>query len=1145
VARLIPTRHRCVYRGIQKVASQMRWFVVIIGLLPWSFAVGSIRQVDHSASDNHAMCAVFGDRFVSENIKAVREFSARLSDENRFEFLCTWVLPGETHAGFRLAGEFTPANPPPMFHDDHPSTTNVLQDAAASQLSRVLVGGNLVAPSLDLVDVAAALGRLDELRSRIERIRLTDLDNHQKRARTALLVLVHVEAGDASAATIQFDQLVELFDACRNHDVEERWPETLALERGIHFPPIGELVSEMLDQMKAMHDFDTRQFRYSGSASWDRHFHFLLGERQRQKSGQSSNQVLRQPSLKNWSPASRTTARSRGGGFQHARWQANVGQVSKRSGHDDDYLFYRIPLRGDYEVECDLKPYVWQNMQLMVCGTRLPLGGDRLSFQTAGFRGPQARVELKKPIPAGDEWARCRVVVREGTSTTYLNGLKIHAEQLTDHADPWLAICCSARDHGTVRHLRITGNPTVPDQILLTEHSELRGWAAYFNESVGRDGHWQHFQDSTDGRGVIGLQDHSIAGAMKESLLRYKRPMLEDGTIEYEFYYQPGSVIVHPALDRLAFMIEPGGIRLHWVTDGKHESHDLEPGNRFIEPEHRRGPEQIPLRAQEWNKIRLTLHGDTMQLQLNDQVIYERPLEPTNQRTIGFFHYADRSEARVRSVVWSGDWPKQLPSENEQELGVGPVAAIDASLAGLADVFEHDFASDGLPLDQFTIHSTDQDPKVEARPNGLHIQQSGMKTGYRDTWLMPQMKISGNFEITAAFEDLRVTSIRSGMIGIALSIVMEDKSTTHGRIFRGTICNATVPPHRAVQSEILQVREGEFSANHSDAITEEASSGRLRITRLGGMLHCLLAEGDSSQFRLIQSEKVSDADLRADGVRLMAQASANSADVGSLDVIWKHLTIRAEKIVGLPVRSPQELLAKLDEHRETLGARFHHDFTKYEADATRFSRWGAVTPWTPNPNGLRIVSRGATTWSSSGLTLRRRVRGDFDVTMSFTAPLVEKPVTGELASIYLHVSFPGNPRTNTDAIFCLDENEIRSVLADLDVRENGERRYQRLKTQPVQSAARLRLVRHDSKLIFMFAENESARFQILAQTDVTTDDIPASSIRLFAHGGGDGRTTVLSVKSLELRADVILDRIAKARADRGPASNNAPRKTVP
>ncbi len=97
------------------------------------------------------------------------------------------------------------------------------------------------------------------------------------------------------------------------------------------------------------------------------------------------------------------------------------------------------------------------------------------------------------------------------------------------------------------------------------------------------------------------------------------------------------------------------------MTDAQHDRTGLTPENVTIEPDRRRGPEKPPLQPGDWNKIKLALAGDVVTLTLNDVVVYERPIEPTNRRDFGLFRYADETEARVRNVTYRGQWPKALP----------------------------------------------------------------------------------------------------------------------------------------------------------------------------------------------------------------------------------------------------------------------------------------------------------------------------------------------------------------------------------------------------------------------------------------------------------------------------------------------------
>jgi hypothetical protein len=146
-----------------------------------------------------------------------------------------------------------------------------------------------------------------------------------------------------------------------------------------------------------------------------------------------------------------------------------------------------------------------------------------------------------------------------------------------------------------------------------------------------------------------------------ESAVQYQRPFLEDGAVEYDFYFEPDKANVYPALDRLAFLVEPDGVKLHWLTDGYMDKSGRTIDNAVDEPTCRRGPSQPPLKPKDWNHVRLAVVGDTVKLSLNGTQIYERPIEATNQRFFGLFHWTDRTEARVRGLTLTGNWPKQLP----------------------------------------------------------------------------------------------------------------------------------------------------------------------------------------------------------------------------------------------------------------------------------------------------------------------------------------------------------------------------------------------------------------------------------------------------------------------------------------------------
>src|SRR5690606_16413804 len=123
------------------------------------------------------------------------------------------------------------------------------------------------------------------------------------------------------------------------------------------------------------------------------------------------------------------------------------------------------------------------------------------------------------------------------------------------------------------------GDPIIPREVRLSEGSELRGWQAGFlgesqppfandipDPAATAAGH-DAFDWSLENGVLRAGRRNPQPGVSAQSLLCYQRPLLDGESISYEYHYEPGQLEVHPALGRLAFLIEPGGVRIRWITD--------------------------------------------------------------------------------------------------------------------------------------------------------------------------------------------------------------------------------------------------------------------------------------------------------------------------------------------------------------------------------------------------------------------------------------------------------------------------------------------------------------------------------------------------------------------------------------------------
>jgi tetratricopeptide (TPR) repeat protein len=631
-----------------RTAAQVR-NVVLTG--DWPKQLGEKEMADSflpagPVPDGAARRALIGDPFFLKSASQVLRKARELAPEQAYALLREWVLPNENHALFQMAGEFTPADPAPgLAHKPLPAGR------------RVLTGGELEAPALELVSLAKKLGKLDELVQRVQKAKAPE----QARGRLAMLTLLRAAGerdDEARAALSELTQLITRLPA--NEPIWQRWPELVAATGTMNRRALRRSAQALLDvQVQKLEQSMAQNVPLPDRDPWVRHVRqtrsaaLVLGLPDELRVPFGTD-----PGLRYWDPVSHNRAHPRGIRAARTHWSVEEGVVKHYPGRTQDYLYLRMPLQGDFEATCDLTSFGWREAHVGYGGLRFDLLHTLKKYNLFAF-GRQIRSgDIEPPLPNPGSWYKYRLVVRGDTYTVYVNDRKMCEEPLPDDADPWFVLHADYQITAGFRNLKITGQPRVPESLSLSALPELTGWLSYY------DSQWQKHGDTivSQGNPPQPRSDRPPPPrTWQESALHYHRPLLEDGEIEYDFFYEPGKVHGHPALDRLVFLLDPEGVRIHWLTDGFNDQTGLSPDNTTTEAKNRRGPTPLPLKAKAWNHLKLALAGDTVTLHLNGVAIYQRDLESTNQRTFGLFHYADESTLRVRNVTYRGQWPRNLP----------------------------------------------------------------------------------------------------------------------------------------------------------------------------------------------------------------------------------------------------------------------------------------------------------------------------------------------------------------------------------------------------------------------------------------------------------------------------------------------------
>ncbi len=643
--------------------------VVLTG--PWPKEVGPAEEIGFATKPPTPAVArarrhQLGERYYFTEAGTVASGARALPPAERFKVLAGWVLPNEARPSFQLAGTLKPLD-----------VLGVVDGKEQPAGRRVTLGSRLETPCLDLVAAARDSGKLDELAERVARAEPAGgNDELFARSKAALLTAVRAAQGRDADAAAGLRALLPPAKAMRpDAPGSERWPDLVAVTAALDRPALLREATELAELENQNLDLSVRYFiPVEDREVWMR----LWREARGRALVLAQPAAVRRPygsdaGFAHWASVPSPTAASRAAGAGVPHWTYRDGTLYHLPGHDEDFLCLRTPLRGEFEVTCRLRADEWREAHVRYGAYQLDLVKERKKYKFHTTVRQNARETSINPPLAGQGGAyRFRMAVKDGWLRAYVDDRELTAERIGPEPEPWLLLHSGALHDGELADLSVKGNPGIPESVDLLGGDDLAMWRPY-NGSVadsairnqGPVGGWTKRGEEVFEAGKKPDPPEegrpAVPRNFPESAVFYQRPFLEDGAVEYEFFYEPDKAHVHPALDRLVFLLEPDGVRLHWLTDGFLEKSGAKIDNAVDEPGCRRGPSRLPLVPKSWNRARLAVAGDTAKVTLNGQEVYERPIEPTNGRFFGLFHWTDRTEARVRAMTLTGDWPRQLP----------------------------------------------------------------------------------------------------------------------------------------------------------------------------------------------------------------------------------------------------------------------------------------------------------------------------------------------------------------------------------------------------------------------------------------------------------------------------------------------------
>jgi hypothetical protein len=593
---------------------------------------------------------LIGEGYFEGDVKDVLASVAKKSPAERYEALAAWVLPSETRPRIQLATITVPQD-----------VLGVVDQANQPAGERVLLGNKIDAPALQLVAAAKAAGKLDDLISRIDKASVPTPTETFRNAKVALMVAVRVAQEKADEANVLLKSMLEVATKLPlNAEGKTRQPTyfaALAAAEQKSTAAAALAIAQALNQN--LEESMNKNQPFDGRDNWMRPYRAV---RVRAELTLNGSPRRSDPGLRHWGAVSDINSWTRSQGFDAPVWTVRDGAFLHLPGHQEDYLILKTPLAGDFEVTCDLYVRGWREGHIRYGGYQFDLNHDKKSYKLhTNVRHAGTATTILPPLPESKaETYAFKMTVKDGVMTCSVDGRVLSTERIGAKPDPWLTLHAHYHCVGWVKNLKLNGQPTVPASIDLLVQDSLACWRPHLNTDWIKRGEEMYH---AGGKPILPPEEKERR-YFPEASNYYQRPMFEDGTVEYEFYYEPGKAAVFPSLDRLGFEFDETGCKLHWMTDGPHEKTGIPFDNVMVDPKHRKA-EKIPLTPKAWNKAALTVQGDVVRVTVNGVAVYERPIESTNQRLFGFYHYQDRTEARVRNVIHTGDWAKTPPKSEE------------------------------------------------------------------------------------------------------------------------------------------------------------------------------------------------------------------------------------------------------------------------------------------------------------------------------------------------------------------------------------------------------------------------------------------------------------------------------------------------
>ena len=355
------------------------------------------------------------------------------------------------------------------------------------------------------------------------------------------------------------------------------------------------------------------------------------------------------------------------------------GSISGTGSFGTSLLISRFPIVGKFDFSSSIDVGQLKEASVGYGGMLFRTNVNNKTATTAaiGFRGSK-NFNAKSLKRSGKN---VRAFSFRGNSVTaYCNG-KRFVTIPSEGSFPFLTLSHSAVHTMQLDELIFAGEATIPSEVNLIAPA-MRGWADVLrgrplvdamipfgkgNNEKAKKNRAAQQEDIKDGKlsskwyvfedQLVVTRDPESNRSSRELTVQYLRPLFDGESVTLSFWWESGKTELFPIVGRISLELSEKGTKPRWLGVSKGLT-ELYLDSKALDKRETLATDNVP-KDKDWNSIVMKRDGDKLSLSLNDEMIVELPAD--NFTRFGVMCPKDR-DAKIRTAVLNGDWPKTVPT---------------------------------------------------------------------------------------------------------------------------------------------------------------------------------------------------------------------------------------------------------------------------------------------------------------------------------------------------------------------------------------------------------------------------------------------------------------------------------------------------